>query len=72
VETQIYAAFGLAGNLTIEGKSFEQVLVERLEKRGSRRWRKPFQKNILSERLFGAILDTPAKIGTKESGRVPE
>ena len=67
METQIYSAFGIAGNLTIEGRSLEQVLLEILEKRGLKKWWDPFQKNLLTERSLGAILDALGKIGTKES-----
>jgi len=67
METQIYSAFGIAGNLTVEGRSLEQVLLEILEKRGLKKWWDPFQKNLLTERTLGAILDALAKIGTRES-----
>ncbi len=67
IETQIYSAFGIAGNLTTEGKSLEQVLLEMLEKRGSKKWWDPFQKNLLTERSLGAILDALGRIGTGES-----
>ena len=67
METQIYTAFGIAGNLTIEGRSLEQVLLEILEKRGLKKWWDPFQKNLLTERSLGAILDALGKIGAENS-----
>ena len=67
METQIYSAFGIAGNLTIAGRSLEQILLEILEKRGLKKWWDPFQKNLLTERTLGAILDALGKIGTQES-----
>jgi hypothetical protein len=67
LETQIYSAFGIAGNLTVGGRSLEQVLLEILEKRGLKKWWDPFQKNLLTERPLGAILDALGRIGTKES-----
>ncbi len=70
METQIYHAFGIAGNLTIEGRSLEQVLLEILEKKGLKKWWDPFPKNLLTERSLGAILDALGKIGTKESAQL--
>ena len=67
LETQIYHAFGVAGNLTVEGRPLEQVLFEILEKRGLKKWWDPFQKDLLTERSLGAILDALGKIGTRES-----
>jgi hypothetical protein len=67
VEAQIYSAFGIAGNLTIGGKRLEQVLLEILEKRGFKKWWNPLQKDLLSERSLGAILDALGKMGTNES-----
>ena len=67
LETQIYHAFGIAGNLTVEGKTLEQALFEILEKRGLKKWWDPFQKDLLSEKALGAILDALGKIGTRES-----
>ncbi len=67
IETQIYHAFGIAGNLTVEGKSLERVLLEILEKKAVKKWWDPFQKNLLTERALGAILDALGKIGTRES-----
>ncbi len=70
IETQIYYAFGASGNLTVEGKTLEQILLEVLEKRGLKKWWDPFQKNLLTESSLGAICDTLGKIGTKESAQV--
>ena len=67
METQIYSAFGIAGNLTIAGRSLEQILLEILEKRGLKKWWDPFQKNLLTEKTLGAVLDALGKIGTQES-----
>lgn len=67
LETQIYYAFGTSGNLTVEGKTLEQILLETLEKRGLKKWWDPFQKNFLTDRSLGAIFDALGKIGTKES-----
>ncbi len=67
LETQIYYAFGTSGNLAIEGKTLEQILLDILEKRGIKKWWDPFQKNFLSEKSLGAILDALGKIGTVES-----
>ena len=67
LETQIYYAFGIAGNLAIEGITIEQVLFEILEKRGLKKWWDPFQKNLLTDKSLEAIFDALGKIGTKES-----
>jgi len=66
LETQIYYAFGIAGNLTVAGKTLEQILLEVIEKRGLKRWWGPFQKDLLPENALGAICDALGKIGTKE------
>jgi HEAT repeat protein len=70
LETQIYHAFGTFGNMTIEGKNLEQILLEILEKRGIKHWLGLFQKNLLAEASLGAICDALGKIGTKESVKV--
>ena len=70
LETQIYYAFGTSGNLTVEGITLEQILLETLEKRGLKKWWDPFQKNFLTDRSLGAIFDALGKIGTKESANV--
>jgi len=67
LETQIYYAFGTSGNLTVEGKTLEQILLEVLEKRGLKKWWDPFRKNLLKDSSLGAICDALGKIGTKES-----
>jgi hypothetical protein len=67
LETQIYYAFGISGNLTVEGETLEQILLEILEKRGLKKWWDPFQKNFLPDISLGAIFDALGKIGTKES-----
>jgi hypothetical protein len=70
LETQIYYAFGTSGNMTIEGKTLEQILIEILEKRGIKHWLGFFQKNPLTDASLGAICDALGKIGTKESVKV--
>lgn len=70
LETQIYLALGLSGNMTIEGKTSEEILVEILEKRGIKGLLGFFQKNPLSDTSLVAICDTLGRIGTRESIRV--
>jgi len=70
LDAQIYYAFGTSGNLTVEGKTLEQILLKTLEKRGLKNWWDPFQKNLLTESSLGAICDTLGKIGTEESSQV--
>ncbi len=70
LETQIYHAFGLIGNLTIAGKTLEETLLEILEKRGLKRWFGFLQRNPLSENALRAICDSLGKIGTKKSVKV--
>jgi len=70
LETQIYHAFGISGNLAIEGKTLEQILIQVLEKRGMKRFWNPFQKNLVSDSSLGAIIDALGKIGTKESFKI--
>jgi hypothetical protein len=67
LETQIYYAFGTSGNLMIEGRTLEQILLEILEKRGLKKWWDPFQKDLLTDSSLGAICDALGKIGTLES-----
>ncbi len=67
LETQIYHAIGISGNLGVRGKTNEQVLLEVLDKRGMKQWWNPFQKNLLNESALGAICDALGKIGTTES-----
>ncbi len=67
LETQIYYAFGLSGNLTVEGKTLEQILLQAVEERGIKRWFGLFEKNPLSDTALGAICDALGKIGTEES-----
>ena len=67
LETQIYYAFGLAGNVMTEGGTLEQILLEILHKRGMRQWWALFEKNPLSEASLVAICETLGKIGTQES-----
>ncbi len=67
LETQIYLAFGIAGNLTVEGRTLERILLEIMEKRGMKKWWDPFQKDLLTEKALGAIVDALGKIGTRES-----
>ena len=70
LETQIYYAFGISGNLTIEGKTLEQILIEVVEKRGIKGLLGFLQKNPLSDASLVAICDTLGKIGTNESVKV--
>jgi HEAT repeat protein len=67
LETQIYHAFGLSGNLTLEGRTLEEILLEVLEKRGIKRWLGLFEKNLLSDSSLVAICDALGKIGTEKS-----
>jgi HEAT repeat protein len=67
LETQIYHALGISGNLRVRGKTNEEILLEVLDKRGMKQWWNPFQKNLLNESALGAICDALGKIGTAES-----
>ena len=67
LETQIFHALGLSGNLLIEGKTAERILLEVLEKRGMKQWWGLFEKNPLSDSSLTAILEALGRIGTKES-----
>ena len=67
LETQIYLAFGLSGNMTMGGKTSEEILIEVLEKRGIKGLLGFLQKHPLSDASLSAICDTLGKIGTKES-----
>jgi len=67
LETQIYHAFGNSGNLTIEGKTLEQFLLQVVEQRGIKRWWGLFEKNPLTDAALGTICDAFGKIGTKDS-----
>jgi HEAT repeat protein len=67
LETHIYLAFGLSGNITIEGKTLEQILIEILEKRGIKGLLGFLQKHPLADASLAAICDTLGKIGTGES-----
>ena len=67
LETQIYHAFGTAGNLTIHDQTLEEFLLRVVEERGIKRWFGLFEKNFLSEAALGAICDALGKIGTKRS-----
>ena len=67
LETQIYHALGFSGNLTVGGKTVEQILLEVLEKRGMKQWWGIFEKNPLAESSLVTICETLGKIGTKES-----
>ncbi|RPJ01164.1 MAG: HEAT repeat domain-containing protein, partial [Deltaproteobacteria bacterium] len=70
VETQIYHALGLSGNMRIKGRTIEEIVLGVLEKRGIKQWWNPFQKNLLHESSMGAICDTLGKIGTVGSLKV--
>lgn len=70
LETHIYLAFGLSGNMAIEGKTSEQILIEVLEKRGIKGFLGFLQKNPLTDASLIAICDTLGKIGTGESVKV--
>jgi len=67
LETHIYLAFGLSGNISIEGKTSEQILIEVLEKRGGKGLLGFLQKNPLTDPSLSSICDTLGKIGTGES-----
>jgi HEAT repeat protein len=67
LETQIYLAFGLSGNIAMEGRTSEQILIEVLEKRGIKGLLGFLQKNPLTDASLSAICDTLGKIGTGES-----
>jgi hypothetical protein len=67
LETQIYHALGISGNMTVAGRTTEQILLQILAKRGIKQWWNPFQKNLLTETSLGAICDALGKIGTVES-----
>ncbi|MBM4306586.1 MAG: hypothetical protein FJ123_07600 [Deltaproteobacteria bacterium] len=70
LETYIYFAFGLSGNMAIDGKTLEQILIEMIEKRGIKGLLGFLQKNPLTDASIVAICDTLAKIGTGESVKV--
>jgi HEAT repeat protein len=70
LETQIYSVLGLTGNVTIEGRTAEQILIEILEKRGMKQWMGLFQKNPLSEMALETICTTLGKIGTERSIKI--
>ena len=70
LETQIYYAFGFLGNLVMEGKALEQILLETIEKRGLKGLLGFLQKNPLSDASLMAICDTLGKVGTQESVKV--
>ncbi len=67
LETHIYLAFGISGNMTVEGKTLERILIEILEKRGIKGLLGFLQKNPLTEASIATICDTLGKIGTRES-----
>jgi HEAT repeat protein len=67
IEIQIYHALGFSGNMTFEGKTTEEVLLDIVEKRGIKQWWGLLHKNPLSEEALGAICETLGKIGTGES-----
>ena len=67
LEAQIYHAFGLVGNLTIQERTLEQILLEVLEKRGMKRWWGLSQKNLISDATLGTLCEALGRIGTKES-----
>jgi hypothetical protein len=67
LETQIYHALGFSGNLTVGGKTVEQILLEVLEKRGMKQWWGLFEKNALAESSLVTICEALGKIGTKQS-----
>jgi hypothetical protein len=67
LEIQIYHALGTSGNMKIEGKTMEQILLEVVEKKGIKRWGGLFQKNLLSDAALAAICDALGKIGNQDS-----
>lgn len=70
LETHIYLALGLCGNIPIGERTPEQVLIEILEKQGTKGILGLFQKNPLPEASMAAICDTLGRIGTGESVKV--
>jgi hypothetical protein len=70
LETQIYLAFGVSGNLTIEGRTIEEVLLDVLEKRGMKKWGGLFQKNPLTDDAVASICTALGKMGTERSLRM--
>jgi hypothetical protein len=52
-----YYAFGFSGNLLMEGKTLEQILIEAIEKRGPKGFLGLLQKNPLSDTSLMAICD---------------
>lgn len=67
LETQIYHTFGLSGNLTIEGKTLEKILLEVLEKRAMKPWWGLLDKNPLSDASLIAIIEALGRMGTRNS-----
>lgn len=67
LETQIYSALGLSGNLKVGEKTVEQILLGVLGKRGVKQWWGLFEKHSLPESSLTAICEALGKIGTKES-----
>ncbi|MGQ9646866.1 MAG: HEAT repeat domain-containing protein [Thermodesulfobacteriota bacterium] len=70
LEIQIYSALGLTGNVAVEGRTTEQVLIEILEKRGTKQWMGLFQKNPLSEMALETICTALGRIGTERSIKI--
>lgn len=70
LESHIYLAFGLSGNITIDGQTVEQILIEILEKRGGKGFLGFLQKHPLADESLAAICETLGKIGTGESKKV--
>ena len=67
LETQIYYAFGVAGNVAIKGRTLEEILLDVLEKRGIQGWLRPLQRNPLADLSLTAICSTLGQIGTMKS-----
>ena len=70
LETQIYHAFGNSGNISVNGRTVEALLIEILRKRGIRRWWGLLEKNPLSDTALTAICEALGKIGTQESVKI--
>ena len=67
LETQIYHALGMSGNMIIGGRTLEEILLDVLAKRGSRRWLARLEKDPLSDSALVAICGALGKIGTQKS-----
>ena len=64
LETYLYYALGLFGNLTVGDKTIEQILLDVLQRRGLRPLWGLFHRNPLSEASLLAILESLSRMGT--------